>query len=55
MAINKIAKNIYININERYYSNAKVIEEVAEKVEIVATEKNITLVSNKKVNVKGIK
>ena len=55
MAINKSAKNLYITIENKYYSMAKTFVETAEKVEIVATEKNLTLLSNKKVQMKGNK
>jgi hypothetical protein len=55
MAINKSAKNLYVTINNKYYSLSKTFIETAEKVEIVATEKNLTLLSNKKVQLKGNK
>ena len=55
MSINKSAKNLYITIDYKYYSIAKTFVETAEKVEIVATEKNLTLLSNKKVQMKGNK
>lgn len=55
MAINKNAKNLYIKIENKYFSVAKTFIETAEKVEVVATEKNLSLVSNKKVYLKGNK
>jgi phage gp45-like len=55
MAINKSAKNLYITIDNKYYSLSKTFIETAEKIEIVATEKNLTLLSNKKVQMKGNK
>ena len=45
MAINKTAKNLYITIDQKYYSIVKKIIETAEKV----------LHSNKKVQLKGNK
>ncbi len=55
MAINKNAKNLYITVNNKYYAVSQKFEETAEKVQIVATEKNLTLLSNKKVQLKGNK
>lgn len=55
MAINKSAKNLYVTIDNKYYSIAKTFVETAEKVEIIATEENLTLISNKKVQLKGNK
>jgi hypothetical protein len=55
MAINKSAKNLYITVENKYYSLSKAFVETAEKVEIIATEENLTLVSNKKVQMKGNK
>lgn len=55
MAINKNAMNLYITIENKYYGTSKKFIETAEKVEIVATEKNLTLISNKKVQLKGNK
>lgn len=55
MAINKVAKNLFITVDNEYHSSSQKFEETAEKVEIVATDKNLTLVSNKKVQLKGNK
>lgn len=55
MAINKTAKNLYITVDTKYYGTSQKFIETAEKVEIVATEKNLTLLSNKKVQLKGNK
>ncbi|WP_185965947.1 hypothetical protein [Flavobacterium sp. ZT3R18] len=55
MAINKSAKNLYITIDNKYYSLAKTFVETADKVEIIATEENLTLISNKKIQLKGNK
>jgi hypothetical protein len=55
MAINKTAKNLYVTIGNKYYSISQKFIETAEKVEVVATDKNLTLLSNKKVQLKGNK
>lgn len=55
MAINKTAKNLYIRIKGNYISESKIFLETAEKIEIVATEENLNLTSNKKVQIKGNK
>lgn len=55
MTIIKRAKNLYITIENKYYSHSKIFIETAEKVEIVATVEKLTLVSNKKILVKGNK
>jgi hypothetical protein len=55
MAINKNAKNLYIKLKNNYTCFAQTIYETAEKVEIIATKENLTLISNKKVNLKGNK
>ncbi len=55
MAINKSAKNLYVTIDNKYYSISKTFIETSEKVEIVATKDNLTLVSNKKIQMKGNK
>ncbi|MCV9926741.1 hypothetical protein OIU83_03730 [Flavobacterium sp. LS1R49] len=55
MAINKTAKNLTIEIKNKYTCIAKTIYETTGKVEIVATKDNLTLVSNKKVIIRGNK
>ncbi len=55
MAINKNAKNLYVKIKHNYTCTAQAIYETAEKVEIIATKENLTLISNKKINLKGNK
>lgn len=55
MAINKIAKNLTVTINEKHLCMAKTIEETSEKITIVATEDDLNLVSNKKIVIKGNK
>ncbi|SMP37265.1 hypothetical protein [Flavobacterium hercynium] len=55
MAINKSAKNLYVTIKESYFSQSKTFIETSEKVELVATKENLTLSSNKKVQLKGKK
>ncbi|WP_157956101.1 hypothetical protein [Flavobacterium kingsejongi] len=55
MAINKTAKNLYITITQTYSTSSKTFLENAEKVEVVATGTNLTLISNKKVAIKGKK
>jgi hypothetical protein len=55
MAINKTAKNLYIRIKGSYISQSQNFKETAEKIELVATKKNLTLNSNKKVQLKGNK
>lgn len=53
MAINKSAKNLYIRIKNNYIHQSQIFLETADKVEIVATKENLTLNSNKKVQMKG--
>ncbi|EKT3967465.1 hypothetical protein NTJ12_002556, partial [Flavobacterium psychrophilum] len=53
MAINKTAKNMYINIKGTHTVIAKEIVITAEKVSIIATKGDLTLISNKKVIIKG--
>jgi hypothetical protein len=55
MAINKSAKNLYIKVKGNYISQSQTFLETAEKVEIVATKENLTLISNKKIQMKGNK
>ena len=55
MAINKTAKNLYIIVDNKDYVTSQKFIETAEKVEIVATEKNLKLFSNKKIQLKGNK
>ena len=55
MAINKIAKNLYITIENKYYSSSQTFEGISEKVTIVATHEKLTLISNKKIQIKGNK
>ncbi|MEA9414054.1 MULTISPECIES: hypothetical protein [unclassified Flavobacterium] len=55
MAITKTAKNFYTTVDNKYYGISQKFIETAEKVEIVATDKNLTLISNKKVQLKGNK
>jgi len=54
MAINKTAKNLNIEIRKNYTCMAKEIDERSEKIEIVATKENLTLVS-KKIIIRGNK
>jgi hypothetical protein len=53
MVINKTEKNLYVTIKQNYVSQSKIFVETAEKVEIAATKENLTLSSNKKVQIKG--
>lgn len=55
MAIIKTAEKITIKIKNNYVAFAKTIYETSEKVEIVATKENLTLASNKKIQIKGNK
>jgi hypothetical protein len=55
MAINKNAKNLTVKIKNNYTSMSQTIYETAERVEIIATKENLTLNSNKKVQLKGNK
>ena len=55
MAINIMAKNVFVTVREKHYSTAKTREIVAEKVEIIAHEQSLHLISSKKVLVKGNK
>lgn len=55
MAINKTARNLNIKIKNSYISLAKTIHEESGKIEIVATKENLTLASNKKINIRGNK
>lgn len=55
MAINKTAKNLYVKVYKSYDSNAKKVQETAEKVEIVATQENLKLLCNKKIVITGTK
>ena len=55
MAINIIAKNVFVTVREKHYSIAKNRKIIAEKVEIVAHVQNLHLISNKKILVKGNK
>lgn len=55
MAINITATNAFTIVKKRHYTLAKTREVVAEKVEIVAHEENLHLISNKKVCAKGNK
>lgn len=55
MAINKSAKNLIIEIDNKYTSVSKTFKEVSEKVEVAATVENLILSSNKKVAIKGNK
>ena len=55
MAIYKSAKNLNIKIKNTYISFAKVMDETSGKVDIVATKENLTLISNKKINIRGNK
>lgn len=49
MAINKTANNLKIKIKNNYISSAKTIHEESDKIEIIATKENLTLISGKKV------
>lgn len=55
MAIRKTAKNLKIKIRENYICFAKTINEESDKVEIVATKRNLTLASNRKIYIRGNK
>lgn len=55
MAINKTAKNLVIEIDNKYTSISKTFIETAEKVEVAATAENLVIASNKKVAIKGNK
>lgn len=55
MAINKTAKNLTIKIKNNYTCFAKTIYETSGKVEIVGTKDNLTLVSNRKIIIRGNK
>lgn len=55
MAITKKAKNIIIKVKNNYVATSKTIDENSGKIEIVATKENLTLVSNKKINIRGNK
>ncbi|WP_281234446.1 hypothetical protein [Flavobacterium gelatinilyticum] len=56
MAITKTAKNLKIEIRNTYTSlTGKKFQEGSAKVEIIATKENLTLISNKKINVRGNK
>lgn len=55
MAINKTAKNLKIKIKNTHMSFSGTMQETAEKVEIIATKENLTLISVKKINIKGNK
>jgi hypothetical protein len=55
MAINKSAKNLNVKIKNNYICLVKEMEETSEKIEIVATKENLTLISNKKINIRGNK
>ena len=51
MAIIKKAKNITIKVNKDYTLVAGTITEIADKITITATKGNLTLSSNKKIEV----
>jgi hypothetical protein len=55
MAITKTANNITIKVKNNYVATSKTIDENSGKIEIVATKENLTLISNKKINIKGNK
>jgi len=55
MAINKTARNLNVKIKNGYTSLSKTIHEESGKIEIVATKENLTLTSNKKINITGNK
>ena len=55
MAINKTAKNLSVKIREKYICIAKESTETSDKIEIVATKENLTLMSNKKIIIRGNK
>lgn len=55
MAINRTAKNLNVKIKNNYICLTKGINESSEKIEIVATNENLTLISNKKINIRGNK
>ena len=56
MSITKTAKNITIKVKEDYklIVNGK-MEKIANEVNIEATEENLTLVSNSKINLRSNK
>lgn len=53
MAINKTAKNMYINVKGTHTVIAGTITKTAEKITITATKGNLNLISNKKVIITG--
>lgn len=55
MAINKTARNLNIKIKNSYISSAKTIHEESGKIVIVAAKVNLTLASNKRINIRGNK
>ncbi|MBZ4041650.1 hypothetical protein [Flavobacterium hibisci] len=55
MAINKTAKNLKVIIKNTHTSFSGTMHETAEKIVIVATKENLTLISGKKINIKGNK
>ena len=55
MAINKTAKNFYSTIKGDYSLTAKIIEKTSEEVEILATNGDIELISNRKIFIKDKK
>ena len=55
MAINITAKNLFITVEQNYFSYCKNLEETSEKITIGATHEKLTLTSNKKIQIKGNK
>lgn len=54
MGIIKKAKNITIKVNKNYTLVAGTITEIADKITVTATKRNLTLSSNKKVVIQGL-
>jgi hypothetical protein len=55
MGIFKTAKNLTVTIENKHTITAKTIEETAEKVTIVATHGDLSLISNRKIIIKDKK
>jgi hypothetical protein len=55
MGIFKTAKNLTVTIENKHTVTAKIIEETAEKVTIVATHGDLNLISNRKIIIKDKK
>ena len=53
MAIHKTAKNVIVEINDKYTSISKNLTKLAEFVNIESTKDNLTLSCNKKIVSQG--